>query len=106
MAVALPPMKGARAMSKKRLSKSTCLHCVFMTALRRKWKGRKNDAAAAKVDMIVSALKISRHAMMLMTPEEQAQFLKDLSAPPPSIHTVLDALKAVFEQAGAKVTEH
>ena len=94
-------------MSKKnRLSKSTCLHCVFMTTLRCKWKGRKNDAASAKADMMVSARKIAAHAMMLMTPEEQAQFLKDLSAPPPSIHTVLDALKAVFEQAGTKVTEH
>jgi hypothetical protein len=97
---------GATTMSKNRLSKSTCLHCVFMDALRRKWKGRKNDAASAKVDLIVSALKISRHAFMMMTVEEQTQFIKDLSTPPPSIHTVLDALKAVFEQAGAKVTEH
>ena len=89
----------------KRLSKSTCLHCVFMTSLRRKWKHRK-DNAGAKADLISSARAIAAHAMMTMTPEEQAQFLKDLSAPPPSIHTVLDAIKSAFEQAGAKVTEH
>ena len=90
---------------KKRMSKSTCLHCVFMKALRDKWKGR-GKTSGAKADMIASAMKIVRHAMMTMTPEEQAQFLKDMSTPPPSINTVLDALKAVFEGAGAKVTEH
>ena len=90
----------------KRLSKSTCLHCVFIRALRRKWKGRKNDQASARADMMVSARAIATQAMMMMTPEEQAQFLKDLSTPPPSIHTVIDALNAVFAQAGAKVTEH
>lgn len=89
----------------KKLSKSTCLHCVFMKALRQKWKPSK-DANGTKADFISSAKKIAQHAMMVMSPEEQAQFLKDLSVPPPSISTVLDALKAALTQAGAKVTEH
>ncbi|HEV8503652.1 MAG TPA: hypothetical protein VGR63_18925 [Casimicrobiaceae bacterium] len=92
-------------MSKKRLSKSTCLHCVYFKAARRKWKGRK-ERGAARVDLIVNALKIVRHTFTVMSVEEQTQFIKDISTPPPSLDTVLDALKEVFEKVGAKVTEH
>ena len=91
---------------KKKLSKSTCLHCVFMKALRQKWVGRKGGELAARADMIGSAMKIATQAMMLMSEEERAQVLKDLSAPPPSFTTVLDAIKSAFEKVGAKVTEH
>lgn len=47
---------------KKRMSKSTCLHCVFMKALRDKWKGR-GKTSDAKADMIASAMKIVHHAI-------------------------------------------
>jgi hypothetical protein len=90
---------------KKRLSKSTCLHCVYFSAARRKWKSRK-DRAGARMDVIISARKIVQHTFTLMTAEEQTQFIKDISTPLPSLDTVLDALKQAFEKVGAKVTEH
>ncbi len=89
----------------KRLSKSTCLHCVFFKAVSAKWKGR-GKTGEAKADMIASTIKIVQHAMLTMTPEEQAQFLKDINEPQPTIINVLDAIKSALENGGMKVTEH
>lgn len=85
----------------------TCPHCAFLQASAKRWKNR--GAKEAKADMIRSARKVVGTMFSIMSPEEQTEFIKEISQPMPNPLTILEAIKTAMEQtlgAKVKVTEH
>ena len=93
-------------MNKKKHLK-TCPACAFLQASRRQQK--KLGGEKAKAEAISSAAKIVSVLFQVMSPEDQTQFIKDVTAPRPDIGSVMEAVKSAIEALGGgkvKVTEH
>ena len=72
----------------------TCMHCAFVRAFRTKYGKKSNDDPDAFDDMVRSAIKIAiaENIPHRLDERQQAKFIKDITAGPPSLEEMIKSL--------------
>ena len=68
------------------------MHCAFVRAFRTKHGKKSNDDPDAFDDMVRSAIKIAMLVYHRLDERQQAQFIKDITAGPPSLEEMIKSL--------------